>query len=425
MDKKTYRGIQRQLEQLFQEMADADNFTAAKLLTELCASLLRVSKKLDVDASNLDGDDFENITNSYIGIAQAVSSFAGQIRGRSSAEAERLVQTGGANALAQARTEGDRLRAEALQLKEDLDRQLADNEALSRNLGQKKGEYADSCSRHRRLQDELDAIYPHKLEQQSAENTRLEEELARRADQLQQAQERHGALAARLEETGTRLRQIEEALEAMPAELRQLGEACEEKERYLERLRNAEQEFSPQRQKEVQDEIDALQPEVQALEDAIRALRNTLSNLKEAHTELDRERHTLETDLLERINTCLEELNGISLAHRGELDEVSRQADHLEENLKQCADLRRRYAAWWDADRTPLEIIRGILGSGDPLDNGLSGSLDPAESRRLSDLDDRVKTALEEMDGILSLCFQAMQQDKDSISDKVSKIPRG
>ena len=425
MDKNALNGIQRQLEHLFQGMTDADDFTAAKLMTEICASLLRMSRKLDVDVDNLSGDDFEDMTDSYMGIAQAVSPFAGQIQGRGAAEAERFAQAGGAAALARARAEGDRLRAEALQLKEDLDRQLADNEVLRRNLGQKKGEYADSCSLYRRLQDELDAIYPHKLEQQCAETARLEEELALRADQLRQAQDRHGALTSRMEETSAHLRQVEEKLEALPAELRQLGETCEERERYLERLRNARQEFSPERQKEVQDEIDVLQPEVQALEDTIRALRNTLNNLKEAHTELDRERNTLETDLLDRINTCLEELNGVSIEHRKSLDEVSRRADILAGNLEKCAELRRSYAAWWDADRTPLETIEGILGRGDPLDGGLAGSLEPAKSRRLRDLDSRIKASLEEMDNILALCFQAMQQDKDSVFDKASRIPGG
>lgn len=425
MDKKTLSGIQRQLEQLFQGMADADDFTAAKLMTEICASLLRMSRKLDVDVGNLSGDDFECFADSYMGIAQAVSSFAGQIQGRGMAEAERFAQAGGTAALARARAEGDRLRTEALQLKEELDKQLAANEALCRDLEQKKGEYDDSCSLYRRFQNELDAIYPHKLEQQCAENARLEKELALRADQLRQARDRHGALTAQLEEAGARLRQAEEELEALPAQLRQLGESCVEKERHLERLRNARQEFSPERQKEVQDEIDVLQPEVQALEDTIRALRNTLSNLKEAHTELDRERNTLETDLLDRINTCLEELNGVSIEHREALDEVSRRADILAGNLEKCAELRRDYAAWWDADRTPLETIAGILERGDPLDGGLTGSLDPAGSKRLSDLNSRMKESLEEMDEILARCFRAMQQDQGALKDKASKIPEG
>ena len=197
-----------------------------------------------------------------------------------------------------------------------------------------------------------------------------------------------------------------------------------DKEQYLNRLRNAQQEFSPERQRELQNEIDSLQSEVQELEDAIRALKHTLNNLKETHTVLDRDRQHLETDLMERINTGLTELDNISLEHKERLEEVARKADELAENLNKCAELRWHYAAWWDADRTPLETMQGILGRSDPLDEGLSSSLDPAKSRRLSDLNSRVEAALKEMDSILALCFQAMQQDGKAVSGKISRIPR-
>lgn len=306
-----------------------------------------------------------------------------------------------------------------------MNRQLADNESLRDDLRRKKEDYTDACSQHRRLKDELDAFYPIKFEQQLAENENLEKELILRTGQMDQAQERHSALTRQLEERRARLSQLELALEALPEDIRQLGEACVGKERYLERLRNAQQEFSPEWQDDLQREIDILQPEVQMLEDAVRALKNTRNNLKEAQTVLDRDRHRLGTDLLERINTGLAELDNISLEHREALEEVAQRVDKLEKNLDRCAELRLRYAAWWDADRTPLDTIQGILGRGDPLDKGLSSSLDPGKSRRISDLNSRVKIALEEMDSILALCFQAMQQDGRAVSGKISRIPRG
>lgn len=424
MNQNTLNGMQRQLKQLFRGLEAADDATASKRLTETCAALLRLVKNLKVDFTALSEDDLEDMVASYTGISQAVSSFAGQLRDHDAAEAERCARAGGADALARALEEGKNLRAEAVQLAEDLKRQIADNEDLQEDLGRKKGDYADACTKYRRLRDELDAFYPHKLNQQLMDNAELEQELTLRTDQLRQAQEQHGALTRRLDEDSARLSQLEQALEALPEDVRRLGETCVEKERYLDRLRNARQEFGPERQKELQEEIDTLQGEVQELEDAIRTLKNTLNNLKETHTVLDRDRQHLETDLLERISTCMTELNNISLEHRHTLDEVSRQADSLAENLSKCAELRQRYAAWWEADRTPLEMIQGILDRGDPLDEELSGSLDPAKSRRLSDLNSSVKTALEEMDSILALCLQAMRQDGKAVSDKVSRIQR-
>ena len=424
MDKNILNGTQRQLKQLFQDLESADDVTAAKRLTETSAALLRLLKKLNVDFTAFEEDDFNDMVASYMGISQAVSSFAGQIRSRDAAEAERYAQAGGSEAFTRALDEGRRLRAEAIQLADDLNRQIAENEAMREDLRQKKGDYADICSRYRRLRDELDAFYPHKFNQQLADNADLEKELALRTDQMRQAQERHGTLTQQLEEEHARLSQLNEALEALPADIRQLGAECVDKEQYLNRLRNAQQEFSPERQRELQNEIDSLQSEVQELEDAIRALKHTLNNLKETHTVLDRDRQHLETDLMERINTGLTELDNISLEHKERLEEVARKADELAENLNKCAELRWHYAAWWDADRTPLETMQGILGRSDPLDEGLSSSLDPAKSRRLSDLNSRVEAALKEMDSILALCFQAMQQDGKAVSGKISRIPR-
>lgn len=425
MDKNVLNGTQRQLKQLFQDLEAADDFTAAKRLTETSAALLRLLKKLNVDFTALGEDDFDDMLAAYTGISQAVSSFAGQIRSRDAAEAERYAQAGGSEALTRALDEGRRLRAEAVQLANDLNLQIEENEAMQEDLRQKKGDYADLCSKYRRLRDELDAFYPHKFNQQLADNESLGRELVLRTDQMRQAQEQHGTLTHQLEEESARLSQLNEALETLPSDVRQLGEECVDKERYLERLRNAQQEFSPERQKEVQDAIDALQPEVQALEDAIRTLQNTLRNLKETHTEFDRERHTLETDLLDRINTCLEELNSVSLEHREALDEISRQADTLAEDLEKCAHLRQHHAWWWEADGTLLKMIEGIQGRGDPLDGGLSGSLDSAERRRLSELDSCIEKSLKEMDDILAPCVQAMQQDRNAIINKVSRIVKG
>lgn len=418
MDQNTLGRIQRQLEYLFQGMADADDFTAAKLMIKLSASLLRMSQTMKVDIGSLDGGAFEEITELYEEIAQAVRSFARQLQVSNGAKAEQLVQAGGEDALKQARTEWERLSAEEARLKEELDRQSEENRALSQRLEEEKARYEDSCSRYKELQKKLAEFPPHELERQLEENTRLEEKLARRTEEYE-------TLTSQLKEKSERLRRIEEELETLPEEVLRQGEEFEEKERYLARLKNAEEEFSPKRQKELQDEIDLLDPEVEALGETIQTLRSTLHNLNETYMELDRERQTLETDLLDRINTCLEELSGMSLEHREALEEVSRRADILEENLEKCAELRRRYAAWWEADRTPLETIRDILKRGDPLDEGLSDSLDPSRDSRLEELDSSIRGELEEMDRILAECFRAMQQDRDTVRSKTSRVARG
>ena len=147
MDKNILNGTQRQLKQLFQDLESADDVTAAKRLTETSAALLRLLKKLNVDFTAFEEDDFNDMVASYMGISQAVSSFAGQIRSRDAAEAERYAQAGGSEAFTRALDEGRRLRAEAIQLADDLNRQIAENEAMREDLRQKKGDYADICSR--------------------------------------------------------------------------------------------------------------------------------------------------------------------------------------------------------------------------------------------------------------------------------------
>ena len=89
MDKNILNGTQRQLKQLFQDLESADDVTAAKRLTETSAALLRLLKKLNVDFTAFEEDDFNDMVASYMGISQAVSSFAGQIRSRDAAEADR------------------------------------------------------------------------------------------------------------------------------------------------------------------------------------------------------------------------------------------------------------------------------------------------------------------------------------------------
>ena len=405
MDDKMRSGIRRQLEGLARMMLTADDQEAAVGLAETCAALLRTYEKIN-GAGNLKGDDLEDATDAFRGISRSVRNFA-----------DRLHATDDT-----ARMENERMQREISQVQKDLDSQSTDNTAMLKKLMQLKDDYANACARYRRMQEEMDSFYPEAYNSQMEQNRILNGQLEDAQRLMDSAQQEHARLANELDEIKVRISRVNEQIDELPEEIRSLGDEFESRERHLDRLRRAEEEFTPERMAALEDEIAHLENRNAVLEQAVRELKNTRSNLSDTHVQLESEQQRLQSEVLERINACLSGLRDAAGLEKEKVDNIRNEADDLRAQLEECERLRREYAAWLEADESPIETVRAILSRRDPLDAELDRTLDPTKNGRLNELAGSVKQELEEMDRLLKECFAAAGRDRSVISGKVRSI---
>lgn len=421
MDDKLRSGIRRQLEGLAQTLVRADDQKAAVGLVETCAALLRTYEKINA-AKPVKGDALEDVIDAFRGISRYVKSFADQLRVDDAEAAEQVAPAGAADLLTTAQDEYRRILKKRDQFLLDLEAQRAKNQAVLRELMQLKDDYANACAQHRRMEEELESFYPDGYNEQLRQNALLNSQLEQAGKQMDEAQQEHARLTNQLNEIKERISRLEGQISEIPEETRVLGAEFVEQEQFLERLRRAEEEFTPERREALEEEIAQTEERNAGLERAVRELENTRNSLKDVNIQLDSEQHRLQTDVLERINACLTGLKEAAGLHKEDIDSIRKTADELRGQLDICEQMRRDYAEWLEADMNPMETIRSVLSRHDPLDAELSKALDPTKDGRIRELNSSVRKELEEMDVLLRECFAAAGRDRSVISNKVRNV---
>lgn len=259
-----------------------------------------------------------------------------------------------------------------------------------------------------------------KLQAQKEINDRLLDELNARRTELQKRKEERAAREKENQELEGELRALEADIQAQPAHRADLVEQKAALQARLDELRTAETACSPERQRELQAEIDRLTPVVEGLRETASDLRQRLEALRETHSTLDRDKQVLESDVLDCIAACLDGLEPLVTEHRSALEEVRQRADALAASVEECRKLRRRYAAWWDEVRTPLEGMEAALTAQGVDVSNLRATLDPGQCGRVQELNRRLEEGLRDLDAILERCFEACQQDQDRLEKRVS-----
>ena len=215
------------------------------------------------------------------------------------------------------------------------------------------------------------------------------------------------------------VKEIEDSINGIPKEIVALRAKYKELDALLHELQNAETEYSVEKQKELQRNIDDLTPIVEENKVATEILQNRKESLERQNTKYDSERHTLTTDLIGIVTESLEQLKSVMNEHATFLDETEMTAKTLAENIDKCQKKRDEYRHWFDAVETPLEAMMADIGH--PESAELRKTLNINQVQTVKTCIEEVRRNLMKLDHILSGCAVAAQKDLQIIKRRAGQ----
>ena len=408
MDKKLLR---RQLENQAAALETAGPELCGLLLNTCCA-LVDAAREAAPTPEGLDELDRMELLSAALALVDGVNALALPLAPEPS-DAGRAALEEETGKLTAKLAERDRQQQELKELQAQNEKLRQETEPIQTAL--------EEAKTAQRMLERMGAEYtPEKLQAQKEINDRLLDELNARRTELQKRKDEQAAQEKENKELEGQIRALEVDIQAQPAHRAELVDQKAALQARLDALRTAETECSPERQQELQEEIDRLTPVVTQLQETAGDLRERLAALKETHSTLDQNKQVLESDVLDCITACLDGLEPLVTEHRSTLEEVQQRADALAANVEECQALRQRYAAWWDEVRTPLEGMEAALTAQGVDVSNLRATLDPGQCGRVQELNRRLEEGLRDLDAILERCFEACQQDQDRLEKRVS-----
>lgn len=294
--------------------------------------------------------------------------------------------------------------ADCQQQSQEMERQVAETGAA---LERARSEQAEAAAEYERLQQQMAAFPPDRLDAMKKANERLAEAYNQAQQEWKAEQEQNQALQSRLDE-------LKAAFDAQPEEKRRLLQACDEAEQRLERLKTIADQYSPEAQEKLKQQIEETASRAEENRTNCEELEKRLEDLKNEITVYDQNRETLTTDLFQRLDRSMAGLKKALEAHEQRLRQVKQQADIFRARLQECQQMRAQYADWLVADATPLDAMAAALDR--PEADTLRSTLDIGSLDRVKELRGRISGDLEELDAILRNCASAAQQDRDRVN---------
>ena len=184
-------------------------------------------------------------------------------------------------------------------------------------------------------------------------------------------------------------------------------------------MQNAKIEYSVEKQKELQQNIDDITPIVEENKVATEILQNRIESLKGQNTKYDSERHTLTTDLISIINESIEQLKDVMSEHAAFLNETEMMAMTLAKNIDKCQKKRDEYGHWFDVVETPLETMMKEVEY--PENAELRKTLNINQVQTVKTCMEEIRRNLMKLDHILSGCAMAAQKDLQIIKRRAGQ----
>ena len=415
MTKHNDQLIADQLQTLAAAIPTMDDADLLPTILDSCAILLEQVRLRRKPLDQMDPVERSELTGAYGVISGQVTQFAADAR------TQLGIDTG---------TGPDPMEELAAQMARS--KQLkADRQAAEAQLETLKNEIAVQQSRQQERLQELKALKDFQAglereleacsdaviaDQKQANEARLVSLTDLRAH-LKAAKEKAAALEAEMAQLRAEIDAVTERITRVPEENKQLLADFDQKAAHLARLEQAQIDCSPEKQLELEKRITALTPQVEALETATRRLSAHCSQLENAHSDLDQQSQTLQTNLLDNLHASMAELQQLMTAHQDALLEIKRQADTLQEKLIVCRDLRRDYAEWFDGTRTPLEAMLAEMDQAEH--QKLRETLDAGQCDQIRKLFAQVSDGLQRLDKIISACADAARVDQRNLERRV------
>lgn len=394
----------RQISALGEAMKQQSDVEAAISAADLCSALLQTTN----DAiPSMNADELEDLQARFSGINQQLSTFFQLAHGKTEIDKEladavqrrkTLQQDDGA-----LRKKLNHAQKETARLENQLQSDTAALSQLQARLQKAEANHKEILAEMRKYSPEQTAL--------------LEQENERQQAQILHAEAGKKELETTRDELSARLQELTKEIDAIPAETRELERQYTEQGAQLKRLQSIAELYSPEKQAELEKQMEALETSAKENQDAIHSLNSRLETLNMQVSSSDDERQELSSQLLDKLEDSMSGLQRDLSDHEDRLAGIRRNADTLRQRLSACLTERRQLHDWLDTDITPLEVMARALERTEAAE--LRKTLDPGALSRVQTLRAEIRQRLDDLDQILDICSKAVGLDQAMV-DRMS-----
>lgn len=410
MDEIRKQRLSRQLEAQARSIRSSEGLELAQEIVMTCEAMLRVAAQ-EVKPLELDDFDRDTLTDAYLEVARHISAYS-QAAGLQEAG---TLQEGSAEKLEELRQLRRKLameQQEQLKTIDELRKSITTLENAKQEYIQEEKALTEAKTG---LEDTMSRYTEDKLEQLRGENRALFEKIQK----LQADFDRENS---ENKKKNSELEALQSEIDALPGKLKTLVAEMDRLTAEKKRIEEAEETCSTEKQKQLREQIDALSSQLEADKQAYETLSQRRAELQKSVTRVDMETETLETDAIELINSTIRALRPKLERHQKALEGVRDTSEKLGDSLAECLSLREKYAAWFEADRTPLEKLERVLDAKGNLN--LKMTLDVKKCDSMKKSFDQIRQELDKLDALLKEAMQAYGMDKQALRTRaIGKTP--
>jgi small-conductance mechanosensitive channel len=408
MQDKDKQKLKKQLEQEAKKLVDIEGNELVISLISTCSALLKISEK------SLDQNDVpDEVYAGYLSFANRIKTFY-DLHSNNSDVSE--------NAADELRSLLDIVQAkqnEQDEIAKQLQAAKKTNEELQSQIETNQKDLKEQVGIGESLKKMLQDCTLEMIEDQKKKNDEVLDLLNRQKKTLDDLREKQSQMLEEKQQAENEVEKIENDISAIPEELVALRTKYKELEVLLDELKNADKEYSVEKQEELQKSIDELTPIVEENKVATEILQNRKDSLERQNTEYDSERHTLTTNLIDIVTESMEQLKSVMSEHSAFLDDTEKTANTLAENLDKCQKKRDEYSHWFDAVETPLEAMMAEIEQPECVE--LKKTLNIGQIQTIKTNMEDVRRSLMKLDHILSGCAAAAQKDLQIIKRRAGQ----
>ena len=398
MQDREKKKLKRQLEQEADNLLKLDGNDLVISLISTCNALLKASSS-SLEEKNVP----DEVYAVYMSIAESVKGFYdsySNINEDNSNDAEMF------RALIE---EVQAKQSKSDELTEQISLVKKSNDELKKLVDKNKKSLQEQKDIRDSLNKMLQDCTAEMIDEQKKKNDEVLESLNQQKKKLSDLADQKTQLLDDKLKTENAINEIEMSIKEIPEEHAVLRNKYKELESLLKELKEAEVEYSPDKQAELQKEIIDLTPIVEENKVATEVLLNQKDSLSKQNTKYDCEKKILTTDLIEIITESLEQLKCILKDQSEFLDNTEMTAKTLAENVAKCQKKRDDYKHWLDVVETPLEAMITRLGL--PESGELRKTLNINQVQTVKNSMEEIRRNLIKLDNILAVCASATQKD--------------
>ena len=406
MEKKEINSIKLQLENQAKLISNQEGNVLSESLAKISSFMLHRSIK-ELDLEQMDADSLEDMSGFFEEIADCIQLF--------------LEKTGGRNKdstsdLAKLMLKVNKAEEEYKEWGEQISSLKRRNADLAANNEAAEEDYNKAKEENDRLNKEALRYTEDIIRGLKEENTSLALENAKKDGQVQEIARRRKSLTE-----GNKALQAK--IDVWPEEEKKLLSERQNLEKIITDLKNVYETCSPEKQKELQKQIDDLKEQTEKEQKACEKLQsvieengNLLNKIVDFYSE--QKKHAEEQDEKAASQLALlvksYKINGEK--KREALENIKKDADAMETNLARCRELSKQYESWLNGVETPLVSMAKVLNLMPEDTEKLREAMRKSDGelmkvKEIKSKAESVRVTIQQMQDLLDSCAKASAED--------------